>query len=88
MGIHPQEYLHLLEAILDCHFLSIYALLQGVEVFPLLVLLMHFFLQGDVLVEHFHLLMGDVMQPVHLSLYAEVSQPIQGSLCAGVKGIL
>src|SRR5579863_6782809 len=31
VGIHPQEYLCLPKAILDCHLLLIYALLQGVE---------------------------------------------------------
>ena len=58
VGVHPQEYLCLLEAILDCHLLSIYALLQGVEVFPLLALLASFFLQGHMPVEHLHLLVG------------------------------
>ena len=59
MSIHPQEYLHLPKALLDCHLLSVYALLQGVEVFPPLALLAGFFLQGNAPMEHLYLLMGN-----------------------------
>jgi len=76
VSVHSQEYLCLPKVLLDGHLLLVYALFQGIEVFPPLALLACFFLQGDVPMEHFHLLMGDAPQPVHLSLYAEVSQPI------------
>ena len=51
--------MRLLKALLDGHFLPIYTLLQGIEVFPPLALLVAFFLQGDTPVKHLHLLMGD-----------------------------
>ena len=88
MSIHPQKHLCLLKPLLDGQLLSVYALFQGVEVFPSLALLAHFFLQSNTLMEHLHPLVGDVPQPVHLSLHTEVSQPIQSLLCVGVKGVL
>src|SRR5579863_7489568 len=72
VSVHPQEYLRRFKALLDCHFLPVYALFQSIEVLPSLALLAHLFLQSDAPMEHFHPLMGDAPQPVHLSLHAEV----------------